>query len=74
MNLLIDPSDGLILMSNLDSFFESFSFYLFKSFSFYQMISNRHLNLNFILNSSLILIFILSTKSVQSTLHNQMAL
>ena len=71
---LIDPSDGLNLMSDLDSFFKSFSFYLFKSFSFYQMISNHHLNLNFIFNSSLILIFILSTKSVQSTLHNQIAL
>ena len=31
---LIDPSDGLNLMSNLDSFF--------KSFSFYQMIFNSH--------------------------------
>ena len=71
---LIDPSDGLNLMSNLDFFFKTFSFYLFKSFSFYQMISNHHLNLNFIFNSSLILIFILSTKSVQSTLHNQIAL
>ena len=71
---LIDPSDGLNLMSNIDSFFKSFYFYLFKSFSFYQMISNHHSNLNFILNSSLILIFILSTKSVQSTLHNQIAL
>ena len=29
---LIDPSDGLNLMSNLDSLFKSFSFYLFKSF------------------------------------------
>ena len=32
MSWLIDPCDGLILMSNLKSFF--------KSFSFYQMISN----------------------------------
>jgi hypothetical protein len=32
---LIDPSDGLNLMSNFESFFKSFSFYLFKSFSFY---------------------------------------
>jgi hypothetical protein len=40
ITLLIDPSDGLNLMSNLESFFKSFSFYLFKSFSFYQMISN----------------------------------
>ena len=71
---LINPSDGLNLMSNLDSLFKSFSFYLFKSFSFYQMIFNHHLNLNFIFNSSLILIFILSTKSVQITLHNQIAL
>jgi hypothetical protein len=39
---LIDPSDGLNLMSNPDSFFKSFSFYLFKSISFYQMISNSH--------------------------------
>ena len=39
---LIDPSDGLNLMSNLDSFFKSFSFFLFKFFSFYQMISNSH--------------------------------
>ena len=71
---LIDPSDGLNLMSNLYSFFKSFSFYLFKPFYFYQMISNHHLNLNFIFNSSLILIFILSTKSMQSILHNQIAL
>ena len=42
MAWLIDPSDGLILMSNLHSFFKSFSFYLFKSFSFYQIISNSH--------------------------------
>ena len=42
MTWLIDPSDGLNLMSNLDSFFKSFSFYLFKSFSFYQMIFNCH--------------------------------
>ena len=39
---LIDPSDGLNLMSNDDSFFKSFSFYLFKSFSFYQNIFNNH--------------------------------
>ena len=39
---LIDPSDGLNLMSNLNSFFKSFSFYLFKSFSFYQIIFNSH--------------------------------
>jgi hypothetical protein len=39
---LIDPSDGLSLMSNYESFFKSFSFYLFKSFSFYQRISNSH--------------------------------
>ena len=32
----------LILMSNLDSFFKSFSFFLFKFFSFYQKISNSH--------------------------------
>ena len=33
---LIDPSDGLSLMCNLESFFfKSFYFYLFKSFSFY---------------------------------------
>jgi hypothetical protein len=37
---LIDPSDRLNLMSNLEFFFNFFSFYLFKSFSFYQMISN----------------------------------
>ena len=42
MTWLIDPSDGLNLMSNLESFFKSFSFYLFKSFSFFQMISNCH--------------------------------
>jgi hypothetical protein len=35
MNLLIDPSDELNLMSNYESFFKSFYFYLFKSFSFY---------------------------------------
>jgi hypothetical protein len=34
MNLLIDLSDGLNLMSNLE--------YFFKSFSLYQMISNGH--------------------------------
>ena len=54
---LIDPYDGLNLMSNLESFFKSFYFYLFKSFYFYQMISNYHLNLNFIFILSLILIF-----------------
>ena len=37
---LIDPNDGLNLMSNLESFLMSFSFYLFNSFSFYQNISN----------------------------------
>jgi hypothetical protein len=42
MTWLIDPSDGLNLMNNLQSFFKSFSFYLFKFFSFYQMISNNH--------------------------------
>jgi hypothetical protein len=42
MNLLIDPSNGLNLMSNLESFIKFFSFYLFKSFSFYQIISNSH--------------------------------
>ena len=42
MTWLIDPSDGLILMSKLDSFFKSFSFFLFKFFSFYQKISNSH--------------------------------
>ena len=36
---LIDPSDGLNLMSNHESFSKPFSFYLFKSFSFYQMVS-----------------------------------
>jgi hypothetical protein len=30
------------LMSNLESFFKSFSFHLIKSFSFYQMIFNCH--------------------------------
>ena len=71
---LIDPSEGLNLMSNLNSFFKSFSFYLFKSISFNQKISNCHQNLNFIFILSLILIFNLSTKCVPSTLHNQMAL
>ena len=70
---LIDPSDELNLMSNLDSFFKSFSLYLFKSFSFYQMISNCHKNLNLIFILSLILIFNLRTQCVPSTLHNQMA-
>ena len=42
MTWLIDPSYGLNLMSNLNSFFKSFSFFLFKFFSFYQMISNSH--------------------------------
>ena len=42
MTWLINPSDELNLMSNLNSFFKSFSFYLFKFFSFYQMISNSH--------------------------------
>ena len=45
MTWLIDPSNGLNLMSNLDSFFKSFSFYLFKSFSFYQMILQSYLEL-----------------------------
>jgi hypothetical protein len=39
---LIDPSDGFNLMSNLESFFKSFSFYLFKSFCFYQIIFNHY--------------------------------
>ena len=41
MTWMIDPSDGLNLVSNLDSFFKSFYFFLFKSFSFYQMILNH---------------------------------
>ena len=57
MTWLIDSSDGLNLVSNLDSFFKSFSFFLFKSFCFNQMISNHHMNLNFIIILSLILIF-----------------
>jgi hypothetical protein len=63
---LIDPSDGLNLMSNFNSFF--------KSFSFYQMISNCHYNLNLIFILSLVSIFNLSTKYVPSIPHNQMAL
>jgi len=42
LHLLIDSSDGLNMMSNHESFIKSFSFYLFKSFSFYQMISNSY--------------------------------
>jgi hypothetical protein len=30
------------LMNNLESFFKSFSFYLFKSFFFFQMIFDHH--------------------------------
>ena len=40
MTWLIDPSDGLNLMSNHESFFKYFSFYLFKSLFFNQMIFN----------------------------------
>jgi hypothetical protein len=48
---LIDPSDGLNLMCNIESFFfKSFSFYLFKSFSFYQMIFKLSLELKLYLH------------------------
>ena len=65
---------GLEMMSNLQNFFKSFYFYFFKSFSFYQKISNYSLNLNFIFVLSLILIFNVSTKCMPSIHLNQMTL
>ena len=50
MTWLIDPSDELNLVSNLDSFFKSFYFFLFKSFSFYQMLSKLSLELQLYLH------------------------
>ena len=54
---LIDPIVELNLIYDLDSFFESFTFYLFESFTFYPMISNCHLNSNLIFILSMVLIF-----------------
>jgi len=39
---LIDSSDGLNMMNIHEFFFKSFSFFLFKPFSIYQMISNSY--------------------------------
>jgi hypothetical protein len=71
---LIDPSDGLNLMSNLEFFFKSFSFYLFKSFFLLNDLQwSLELKLHLHLELGLDLQFEYQI-CVPSTLHNQMAL